>query len=80
MWTIILDSLLGATIIQATYYDEETERTAKKPGPMTKRVGDCNTIYLPKEIELCAYDAARAKRVARNTAYLKALGLWFREQ
>ena len=34
----LLDSLLGATI-QATYYDQETRRIAKKAGPATIRVG-----------------------------------------
>ena len=34
----LLDSLLGATV-QATYYDEEIERIAKRPGPSTRKVG-----------------------------------------
>lgn len=34
----LLDSFLGATV-QATYYDEETERIAKRSGPSTRKVG-----------------------------------------
>ena len=33
----LLDSLLGATI-QATYYDTETKKIAKRPGPATKTI------------------------------------------
>lgn len=34
----LLDSLLGATI-QATYYDEEAKKIAKRSGPTTRKVG-----------------------------------------
>jgi uncharacterized protein (TIGR00297 family) len=34
----LLDSLLGATI-QATWYDEEAKKIAKRPGPTTRKVG-----------------------------------------
>jgi len=34
----LLDSLLGATV-QATYYDDETKKIAKRSGPTTTKVG-----------------------------------------
>eukprot|EP00584_Thalassiosira_punctigera_P024705 CAMPEP_0172554266 /NCGR_PEP_ID=MMETSP1067-20121228/53841_1 /TAXON_ID=265564 ORGANISM="Thalassiosira punctigera, Strain Tpunct2005C2" /NCGR_SAMPLE_ID=MMETSP1067 /ASSEMBLY_ACC=CAM_ASM_000444 /LENGTH=312 /DNA_ID=CAMNT_0013342599 /DNA_START=279 /DNA_END=1214 /DNA_ORIENTATION=+ len=39
----LVDSLLGATV-QATFYDEETKKIAKRPGPTTTKVGGCGFL------------------------------------